>query len=291
METAYDLSRVPFGKGTVMRGYAHQQRWRNLIVGFVAHGREPTQFDRFRSAFLGINFALRGSGHYVDADGTRYEIRPGTLFHRMPERTHSTWFDPASDYAEGYISLDDYSAQRLAELNLLSGVPVLDVGVHQSVLDDLLDLHDKVRTSNTEYPTPLLFVQMLHFLHGLYERARRTRIQGYWERVVSEACDILSHNIEERLDMEKVAERLKVSYTSFRKNFRRIMGVAPAEYRGQFRRWRAKDLLATHSVKETASILGYGDAFTFSAQFKVLEGVSPRAYQLSIRSGAAREAP
>lgn len=291
MESTFDLSRVPFGKGTVMRGYAHNQHWRSLIMGFVAHGPEPMQFNRFRSGFLGINLVLRGTGHYLDSDGTRYEIRPGTLFHRMPEREHSTWFDPSSDYAEAYISLDDYSAQRLLDLNLLSAAPVLDVGVHQSMLDDLLELHDKIKTSNTEYPTPLLFVNMLQNLHGMYERARRARIQGYWERVVSEGCDILSHNIEERLDMEKVAERLKVSYTSFRKNFRRIMGVAPAEYRSQFRRWRAKDLLASHSVKETASIMGYGDAFTFSAQFKVLEGMSPRAYQLSLRSGALKEEP
>jgi len=48
----------------------------------------------------------------------------------------------------------------------------------------------------------------------------------------------------------------------------------------QYRLWRAEKLI--YRPKETAALLGYGDALTFSAQFKVLTDMPLCVYQRSM---------
>src|SRR5579862_4133410 len=81
-------------------------KWRYIIIGGKAHGEKPDRHENVVYAQFCINFVLRGRGVYTDTEGRQYELSPGTLFHRLPGVTHSTWYDPSSDYAEFYIVID-----------------------------------------------------------------------------------------------------------------------------------------------------------------------------------------
>ncbi|MBI3831152.1 MAG: helix-turn-helix transcriptional regulator [Planctomycetes bacterium] len=284
MPAAFDLRKIDLeNKLGPIRGFGSGGYWRHILAMFKAHGKEPNQHPNMRSDFLGINFVLRGRGRYSDEKNPSIALQPGTLFHRFPGRLHSTWFDSASDYAEFFIATDPRTAAELVRIGLVSAEPVLAVGVYPGILDEFLALQKTLASTTSEIPTPLAFVRTLEFIHGLYERARQNRLQSYWERIVSDACSLLERNIEARFSMEKVAAQLGVSYTSFRKNFHRIAHCAPGAYRVRFRLARARELLLTGSVKQVAASLGYGDPFTFSAQFKAQVGLSPRAFQRAQR--------
>jgi AraC-like DNA-binding protein len=272
------------------RGFSVQPagRWRIITAQLKAHGRNPDIHIDLKPGFFAVNFCLRGKGKYVDGPtGVEYELKPGTLFHRFPNRQHTTIFDPESDFVEFYVVVDADTAGGMSRMGLIPDTPILDVGVQQSILDEFHDLTNSLRASKSEVPTPLAVSRTIAFIQGLYERARQKRLQSYWERIVSDACAMLERNVEDRVSMEEIADKLGVSYTSFRKHFKRIMDCSPGEFRVRYRLDRAKDLLTASSVKHVAASLGYCDPFTFSAQFKSATGMSPREFQRTFR-GTAR---
>ncbi|HYF52000.1 MAG TPA: AraC family transcriptional regulator [Planctomycetota bacterium] len=283
----FDLSAVDLDHGRT-RGFGVGGRWRHITAMFKRHGTNPDVNENLKPTFLGVNFCIQGRGTYRDKDGTTFEIAPGTLFHRFPNRLHSTWFDPQSNFIEFFIVLDAATAIHFATLGLISEQPVLDVGVQQTIIEEFVELQKALAATTSEVPHALAVTKTLSFIQNLYERARQKRLQSYWERVVSDACSILETNIEDRISMEDVAKRLNVSYTSFRKHFRRITGLSPGDYRVKFRLDRAKDMLMHASVKQVAANLGYCDPFTFSAQFKTVTGQSPRDFQRANASGLAQ---
>jgi AraC family transcriptional regulator, arabinose operon regulatory protein len=286
MEAEFDLRKTDLTLGG-NRGFSIGSggRWRHITAAIKHHGKKPNVHIDFKPNFFAVNFCLRGKGVYKDCDGTEYAIRPGVLFHRLPNRLHTTIFEPESDFVEFFVVLDIDTVAHLHRLGLVSDVPVLEVGVQQSIVDELEDLIKTLRSTTSEVPSPLAVVRVLAFIQSLYERARQKRLQSYWERIVSDACSMLERNVEERVSMEEIAAKLGVSYTSFRKHFRRITSSSPGDYRVQYRIDRAKDLLTTRSVKQVAAELGYCDPFTFSAQFKTVTGVSPRQFQKTYRTG------
>ncbi len=95
---------------------------------------------------------------------------------------------------------------------------------------------------------------------------------GDWFR---RACLLLQSRIEPAFTMKDAAAACGVDYRRFRLGFREKTGLPPNAYQLEARMRRARRLLANHSVKETATLLGYDDPFLFSRQFKRFFQVPP----------------
>ena len=253
--------------------------WRYIIAGGRAHGTSPDRHVKTAMKSLGLNLVLRGKGKYIDDTGREYDLYPGIVFHRFPNKIHTTWFDPDSDYTEFFVCLDAATAAQMQQLGLVSQSPLLDVGVSQVIIDEYIHLLDRMRMTETELSTPAMLMDVLNFVNGLYDRARRKRALGYWEKIIADARLLLERDLGSRVSMEAIADKLGVSYTAFRKKFRESVGVSPGDYRIHCRLESARNLLLNRSIKQVATTLGYCDQFTFSNQFKSYVGVSPRAYQ------------
>jgi len=252
---------------------------RSLVASAKAHGPRPMQHTKAHFKSLGINLVLRGRGRYVEASGQAHELLPGWLFHRYPGIMHTTWFDPESDYAECFVVFDGDTGAQLLKTGLIAASPLVNVGVDPVVLEEFKHLVKRIRMPEPELPSPKLMLEALAFINDLYDRARRNRVQSFWEHVVEDACLLLEHNLDERVPTEAVARQLGVSYAAFRKHFKSATGYAPADYRIRRRLESAQQALTEHSVMATAAMFGYVDAYAFSAQFKAFLGMSPRAFQ------------
>ena len=122
-------------------------------------------------------------------------------------------------------------------------------------------------------------MHVLDFIHELYERGRQRRRRDFWNRIVMDACATLEQDLSDRQSLEQIAEQQRVEYSAFRKNFKRIMGMSPGEYRIRKRLDRACILLTENPVKHVAAELGYPDPYTFSTQFRTFVGMSPQQYK------------
>jgi AraC-like DNA-binding protein len=280
------------GKGFADRGFrplgldAHP---RYLVLGGKAHGPQPDQHQDAVFDQLVLDFVLRGSGTYADADGRRHALTPGMLLHRYPGVSHSTWYDPASDYAEFWVVLDKTTASQLLQLGLIHRQPVVDVGAEQLVFEEFKLLCRRVARSEEELPSPALLLEVLAFIDGLYQRARRRRafgpdgdserLLGDACRLLGDACRLLGQDLDGRQDVASIMRPLGVPYSALRKCFKRALGLSPGRYRIRRRIEAAQRLLRTRSVKQVAIALGYDDQSTFSSQFKKITGVSPGRFQ------------
>jgi AraC-like DNA-binding protein len=252
---------------------------RGLNAGSKAHGTRPHRHNNVAYSFLGVNFVLRGRGRYIDAAGKSYELEPGVLFHRFPGVLHSTHFDPTSDYAEFYVVFDTITGDQLLKLGLIAPQPVIKVGIDPIVLEEFKHLVKQLRLHEFQVPSRDLLIEGVRFVNGLYKRERNNRVLGFWDRTIQDACLMLEHNLDERVRLESIAEKLGVSYAAFRKHFTKTMGLSPNDYRIRHRLEASQQILLTTSVKEVAQMLGYCDSFAFSAQFKRRFGISPSAHQ------------
>jgi AraC-like DNA-binding protein len=258
--------------------------WRYIIIGGKAHGAQPDRHEKKVYTQFCSNFVLRGRGRYTDANGRTYELAPGTLFHRFPGVVHSTWYDPESDYAEFFIVIDPATSVQVQKLGLLATEPVMNVGEDQVVLEEYKHLLGRMRVTESQIPPSVILLETMNFLSSLYDRARRNRTLGFWEKIVEDAKLMLERNLDDRVSVEAIADKLGVSYTAFRKQFKRSVGLSPGDYRIRRRLESGQHMLLNSSVKQVALALGYCDPFAFSAQFKSYVGLSPSEFRQRLKS-------
>ncbi len=87
-------------------------------------------------------------------------------------------------------------------------------------------------------------------------------------------------NFKKEISIEKLAERLGLSPSYFRKLFKDAYGMAPQQYITTLRINTAKDLLLSGEVNitEASHLSGFDDIYYFSTLFKKQIGLSPTQY-------------
>jgi AraC-like DNA-binding protein len=101
-------------------------------------------------------------------------------------------------------------------------------------------------------------------------------------RLLAKARAVLDNDFE-NAGIERLAERLGVSYSYLNKLFHRRLGVSPVKYRTASRIALAENLLGdlSISIKELSRRLGYANQLRFSNDFKKNRGLSPKAFRES----------
>src|SRR5690606_34237320 len=98
--------------------------------------------------------------------------------------------------------------------------------------------------------------------------------------LISKAKFLLQESLDKPVHMESLAKSLNMGYSTFRKAFKEKAGVSPNQYHLNLRLNRARDLLAstTLRISEIAYITGFESLFYFSKLFKKKNGQSPTAF-------------
>jgi AraC-like DNA-binding protein len=259
--------------------------WGILILGGRCHGNHPDTSGWHRQKFFALNLLLRGRGQFTDSSGRRHPVLPGTLYHHLPRTKARIQIDPASNAAEIFVIFDMETYRGLKLLHIIPEHEILTTGAPGLALQDFLRLRETCARSHRDISRRILISRLALFLSTLYERAFQRPGKGFWDQIIATATRRLESNLSDRLHLPDLARELHVAYPTFRKNFRRLVGVSPAEYRIRMRIQEACRLLAHHTVKETADRLAYCDPFTFSNQFRKHTGSSPSAFQKTLYQG------
>ena len=95
--------------------------------------------------------------------------------------------------------------------------------------------------------------------------------------MVMRAQQYIRESLESTLSIQDIAEKLSVSYSTLRKQFKDYTGLSPAIYQQDLKLQRAKELLTTTnlSIKEIAYRLNFDSPDYFSAKFKIKTGRKP----------------
>lgn len=124
--------------------------------------------------------------------------------------------------------------------------------------------------------------QFLSVLFEMLEAATPVAANQAGSDWFSQACRMLTADMQQKADLRQIAGALGMSYHTFRRYFTRRAGMPPARYREEQRLKIACAALRDNPHKtcqQIAFALGYNNGDHFSAYFKKHLGLSPSAYR------------
>lgn len=217
-----------------------------------------------------------GAG-FIEENGRQVCFRAGDLIQRRPGHRIRVIYDTATEMSQFSMHFPGAAWKSLVEEGNPTFIsPVLQVGTSSS----WVSRYEKIIHSIKKNSLGQLYrvqVMMLQLLADLYQSSEKLPDDGLWRS----ARERLERDLELPLTMGEVAEFLGMSESHFYRSFKERVGISPMRYRIEQRIERAQQELAHSelSVQELSRSLGYPDPFTFSRQFKLVTGCSPRIYR------------
>ena len=259
-----------------------------LVAGttpIVENGSLDFVVDRKQgmSGFI-INMTVKGRGKIFEGDDA-FVVNPGDLLLFPPDATH--YYGRAPDSPEWlhrwvYFRPRAFWAHWLKWHNLINKVGRLTL-TDKSLIEEFDNLFQQIeltykagRRSSEELAINLLE----RLLIRCFEEAPEHQDSPVDPRI-EEACQYLSRNLAEEINLEKMARHVCLSPSRLTHLFREQMGVNIVRWREDQRMILAKHLLqSTRSpIAKIASLVGYDDQMYFSRVFHKRVGASPREFR------------
>ncbi len=250
-----------------------------LACGFMPKtAAEQSQYNFTIDYYSGF-LLLSGSGRYYTADREVIPIHAGDYVQRFPGVCHSTEITLDGSWVEFFISFGRTTFNYLCSLNLLPQNPVIHSPGDENTVQQFTRFLHQLKTAG-DNELPFIALKAQEIVLSIVNRPTKGTQTPSTKDAIEEACRILSSNIHKSIPLEEVAATLHMSYENFRKHFRRHIGVSPIQYRIEQKMKQAKlMLLSGASIKETAQLTGYSDAYSFTKQFTNSVGISPGRYK------------
>lgn len=259
-----------------------------VILGGREHPRNAPASTWHEQTNWALNIVLEGAARFHPQAGGVVPVVPGWFYRRDAVSRARVTPDFAAGFAEFYLVIDPRTVASLRALHLLPRAEAGFIGTDLAMLEALAAFAEQCGNVTTAVRRNLM-LELIALLRLMDERASAAALPSPNESAVQRAARILGERLEERFDGPAVAARVGLSYSTLRREFRRVFGVAPGDYRIRRRIEAATGMLTSARVKEVAERLGYSDAFAFSAQFKRFVGVSPQAFRRGLRGRSTPE--
>ena len=226
---------------------------------------------------LQILFISEGGGWIQMESRRRQFVSAESVIFLLPGIWHRYKPDPKTGWTEYWVELDGWVVRRLIEEGVINDRQCVFQNVGDTGIAELLQKLHALLTGDREYTVPEL-ANTAHRLLGLCSElpgagSPPSRAAG----IVRRAEEHLSEHHREGIELEALARKLGVGYSSFRRIFREQTGISPWQYLLRSRLAHARRLLASgdETVASIAEMVGFGSAFHFSSAFKKNHGVSP----------------
>ena len=210
------------------------------------------------------------------------KIEAGSIILLFPNEWHRYKPNEETGWNEHWVGFRGPIADQLVEHKFFSRRdPIIQIGFRQEIVGFFEDIAERTKTENGGYQ-PLISGEIFHLLGNVYAISKENAWQYTGaKQLVSKAQVILRENTHISLTAEQVSAELGVSYSLFRKTFKKYTGISPGQYLIQLKIEKAKRLLNNPNVliKEVAYELGFDSCFYFSKLFKEKTGLSPQNYR------------
>jgi AraC-like DNA-binding protein len=228
-----------------------------------------------------INFITEGTG-ILENKFVAFPLKKGTVFITFPGVWHRYKPNPKTGWTENYIGFNGELAGKLiCKPRFSPEEPVFHFGIKEELLDTFLKIFDLVEKEQPGYQQ-IASGMVIKLLGYIISFEKQKDFSGKPIAKVIEAIRFeMRRNMQKEIDLKTMAEQHNVSYSFFRKKFKKYTGVSPGQYHLQLRITRAKELLIStdKSIKEISYELGFQSIFYFSNMFKKKEGMTPSYFR------------
>lgn len=209
-------------------------------------------------------------------EGCLFMLFPGEWHTYRPEKEtgwNTFWVGFKGSVMDQMIAGDFFSVKS----------PVIQLGYNEK----LVGLFQEVlRFAGEERPgcQPLLAGYVSYLLGQIeYHKRNKAITNDRIHLLIDKARMLMKENIMQNCSPETIAEQLNISYSWFRRFFRKYTGVAPGQYLTHLRIQRARELLEQTKlpVQTIAEQLHFESSGYFSVYFKRQTGINPMEYRKS----------
>ena len=248
---------------------------------------------RFCVIAQGSKEVFLGSEHYL-YDAARYLIVTADL----PIVSHVLEASPACPYLSLSLKLDPALVSSVmmeagnAALQQRASVRAVNV----SALDaDLLDAVVRLvrlvdAPAEARFMAPLITRELVYrLLHGEQrDRLRYIAVQNGHVHHIARAIEWFRREFDQPLPIERVAQELGMSVSSFHHHFKAATAMSPLQFQKRLRLQEARRLMVGEALDATSAAyrVGYSDASHFSREYKSLFGAPPMRDVQRLREAA-----
>lgn len=155
--------------------------------------------------------------------------------------------------------------------------PIINCGIREELIDTYHKIFDLVLKEEPGFQQVVsgLVIKLLGYIVAFQKQRNFSGKQI--EKVIQKVRFQMRENIENDIDLRKLAEDYNIGYSYFRKMFKKYTGVSPHQYHLELKIMRAKELILStdKSIKEISFELGFQSIYYFSRLFKKKIGMSP----------------
>ena len=228
-----------------------------------------------------INYITEGEGVLENQYG-KFNLKKGSIFLTFPGVWHR--YKPLAEtgWTENFIGFDGAIARNIITAPTFSPkTPVFNFGIKEELLDTYLKIFDLIKKEKPGFQQIAsgMIIKLLGYVISFEKQ------KGFSGRKIEQIIETIRFEIrknpEQELNLTMLAKQHNVSYSYFRKMFKKYTGVSPGQYHLQLRIMRAKELLIStdKSIKEISYELGFQSIFYFSNLFKRKTGIAPSNFK------------
>ena len=225
-------------------------------------------------------FVEKGKGTLTTEQGGVQEIVGPALFWLFPNHMHSYGPDKTTRWIERWALFRGTLVDEFRQKGLLNPSQPIVMPVNFSeVAHTFSTLHSEMLKRDA-----IGWASAAATIHRLVVQMASNSTVGKFTNIEKQKSKILIF-IEERafgeMNLEELADELKISGATLRRKSVAFLGMAPKHYQLQLRIDRAKEMLTAtdKSIEAIAGSVGYDDSFYFSRLFFKREHRSPTDFR------------
>jgi AraC-like DNA-binding protein len=234
--------------------------------------------DEFKLIYI-----TNGVGYVCFENMNEIEISKGKILLIYPQQKYTYYHVNDTEWKEYFIRFEaDVAYSLMIRRFFPADKLIIDIGFNEELVklfNRAIDVVKNGLKSSQVYLSGMLF----HMLGLIISESKNKTLEKRQIQQIEQGKIIFNENIYTDIKIEDVAAKLNLSYTSFRMNFKKVTGIAPAKYFTDLKINKAKQLLleTPHSIKEISFMLQFSSIEHFSTLFKKITGMTPKDFRSS----------
>ncbi|MGK6350025.1 helix-turn-helix domain-containing protein [Parapedobacter sp. DT-150] len=231
-----------------------------------------------------VVFITSGRGVFESAKTPPQTIETGTCFILFPGIWHRYKPNPAFGWEEYWVGFNGSFPRQVMDTFFHPENPFVETGLSKELMAAFIQLLNAVSQVQIGYQQIItgIVLQVIGLLNRVNLTAKNDNDpESIW---VSKAIFKLQHELSNPIYMQDLVAEFPLSYSTFRKSFKRITGKSPNQYHLDLRLDKAEELLKSTSltVQEIGYHTGFESPYYFSRLFKKKFGVSPKGFRKAL---------